>query len=341
MLSVQPTFDATPSPQQVARCLAELTSLRDREQLQQRLAGHLVAHFRPRGAQVCRRRHDRLEDWDVLALQGAPAEPGEDERRALLEALGREHPLHLDGVPGRAFYPLLGSHGAEAVLALQLDGSPSEAHQQVADEILRVYRNVIGLLDYGERDSLTGLLNRKSFDETFMRLAGLSAQAEPALSGCDGRRHWHSGDPCFLAVIDIDHFKRVNDGFGHLVGDEVLLLVARLMGETLRQHDRLYRFGGEEFVVLLSCSQDEGARAALERLRERVAGYPFPQVQALTISAGFTRIDADDTPEQAFGRADKAVYAAKEGGRDQVRCFDELLAVGAVSETATGGVDFF
>ena len=62
---------------------------------------------------------------------------------------------------------------------------------------------------------------------------------------------------------------------------------------------------------------------------------------AIGISAGFTRIDADDTPEQAFGRADKAVYAAKDGGRNQVRSFDELLAEGAVAEAATGGVDFF
>lgn len=330
-----------PSPHHVARCLAELTGLRDREQLQQRLAGHLVEHFQPAWAQVCRRRCDRIDAWDILALQGPPAEPCEDERRALLEALGREHPLHLADLSGRAYYPLPGSHGAEAVLQLQLDASPSDAHQLLADEILRVYRNVIGLLDYGERDGLTGLLNRKSFDETFMRLAGLSAQAASSLSGCDGRRQWHSGDPCFLAVIDIDHFKRVNDGYGHLVGDEVLLLVARLMGETLRQHDRVYRFGGEEFVVLLSCSQDAGAHAALERLRSRVAGYAFPQVGELTISAGFTRIDADDTPEQAFGRADKAVYAAKDGGRDQVRSFDELLAEGAVAGSASSGVDFF
>ncbi|MBN8487591.1 MAG: GGDEF domain-containing protein [Burkholderiales bacterium] len=330
-----------PSPHRVARCLAELTGLRDREQLQQRLAGHLVEHFQPAQAQVCRRRDDRIDAWDIQALQGPPAEPGEDEQRALLEALGREHPLHLADQPGRAYYPLPGSHGTEAVLQLQLDSSPSDVHHLVADEILRAYRNVIGLLDYGERDGLTGLLNRKSFDETFMRLAALSSQSEAGLSGRDGRRHWHSGDPCFLAVIDIDHFKRVNDGYGHLVGDEVLLLVARLMNETLRQHDRLYRFGGEEFVVLLSCSQDDGARAALDRLRSRVAGYAFPQVGALTISAGYTRIDADDTPEQAFGRADKAVYAAKDGGRDQVRGFDELLAEGTVVEAASGGVDFF
>jgi PleD family two-component response regulator len=92
----------------------------------------------------------------------------------------------------------------------------------------------------------------------------------------------------------------------------------------------------------MCCSHDDGARAALERLRERVAAHAFPQVGALTISAGFTRIDADDTPEQAFGRADKAVYAAKESGRDQVRGFDELLAEGTVAvEPAAGGVDFF
>ena len=81
----------------------------------------------------------------------------------------------------------------------------------------------------------------------------------------------------WLGVVDIDHFKRVNDGFGHLIGDEVLVLVARIMRQSFRHYDRLYRFGGEEFVVLLRGGDEEDAKAAFERFRTNVESYLFPR----------------------------------------------------------------
>jgi len=111
----------------------------------------------------------------------------------------------------------------------------------------------------------------------------------------------------WLGVIDIDHFKRVNDSHGHLIGDEVLLLLSRLMRNAFRFDDRLYRFGGEEFVVLMRCEYDADAMHALERMRGYVQAFNFPRVGKVTVSIGVTEVRSGDMPSMAFERADQAV----------------------------------
>ena len=146
----------------------------------------------------------------------------------------------------------------------------------------------------------------------------------------------------WLGVIDIDHFKRVNDSFGHLIGDEVLLLLSRLMRSTFRYHDRLYRFGGEEFVVLMRSASADAAALAFERLRSNVERFVFPRVGRITVSVGFTQVRPDDTPASAFERADRAVYHAKQSGRNRVTSHAALVADGTLSEAApTGDVELF
>ena len=144
-------------------------------------------------------------------------------------------------------------------------------------------------------------------------------------------------------MIDIDHFKRVNDTYGHLIGDEVLLLLARLMRSSFRFDDRLYRFGGEEFVVLMRCADAPAAALAFERLRSHVerhrvpAGRPHHGEHRLHRAAS-----AGDTPSGAFERADKAVYFAKGQGRNQVRHHAELVAAGHLEDDAkVGDVELF
>ena len=129
-------------------------------------------------------------------------------------------------------------------------------------------------------------------------------------------------------MIDVDRFKLVNDRFGHLIGDEVLVLVARIMRSTFRFHDRLYRFGGEEFVVLLTAHDEEGAGAAFERLRLHMEQFAFPRVGQVTVSIGYTDVRPGDTPQAAFERADRAVYYAKENGRNQVHSHATLVDSG-------------
>ena len=251
--------------------------------------------------------------------------------------------------PGLLMLPLTVGHKPAALIELERHPPIDAAERQRIEQLLRLYGNLRRLLDDNECDELTGLLNRKTFDESFMRLGPLR-QVEPVellplVISADGdeRRGRPASEESWLAVVDVDHFKRVNDQFGHLVGDEVLLLLSQLMRDTFRQDDRLYRFGGEEFVVLLRCPDASGARAALERLRRRVAERDFPQVGHLTISIGYTGIGVDDTPESAFGRADQAVYHAKQAGRNQVHEHAELVALGKLSlpGQTSGGVDFF
>lgn len=217
-----------------------------------------------------------------------------------------------------------------AVTALLLEietAQPLEqAEKDVIQSVSQVYKNLLGLLDYGEKDALTELLNRKTFDGAFFKAA--ADQDTVGELGRPGRRVYSAGKSYWLAVLDIDHFKRVNDSFGHLIGDEVLLLLAQLMRNSFRFHDQLYRFGGEEFVVLMRCAAHSDAVSALERFRNQVEKHIFPQVGTITVSAGFAALSDNDTPGGAFGRADKAVYYAKGHGRNQVCSYLALVDAG-------------
>lgn len=240
----------------------------------------------------------------------------------------------------RTVLPMASEREVEGVVELVGD-IPLDFHmQRVALAVLRIHRNFSSLLDYSERDTLTGLLNRKSFDETFLRATVHEATMEFEINPeerrhATRRRHW-------LGVIDVDRFKSVNDRFGHLIGDEVLVLVARIMRSTFRFHDRLYRFGGEEFVVLLTAHDEEGACAAFERLRAHLEQFGFPQVGQVTVSIGYTDVRPGDTPQAAFERADRAVYYAKENGRNQVQYHTALVQSGRLEQgDNTGAVELF
>ncbi|WP_027996242.1 GGDEF domain-containing protein [Simplicispira psychrophila] len=202
---------------------------------------------------------------------------------------------------------------------------PFSVHRlEVLTAIFNVYQNYQSLLDYSERDALTGLFNRKTFDEQFARHSGTENRAATAPN--DARlpggelQQW-------LAVIDIDHFKQVNDRFGHLYGDEVLILMANVLRSSFRSHDRIFRFGGEEFVVLLRSTSLATAHKVFNRFRQAVEEYSFPQVGRITVSVGFVS-SASNTPVEILGQADQALYFAKENGRNQVRFYDELVASG-------------
>jgi len=206
--------------------------------------------------------------------------------------------------------------------------------------ILSVYRNYQNILDYSERDSLTGLLNRKTFDEKFSRLLSTAAPEGSPQDHVE-RRHAHSGVGHWLAVVDIDHFKKVNDQFGHLYGDEVLILVANLLRSSFRAQDRVFRFGGEEFVVLLRSTTLEDARKIFERFRANVEKHEFPQVGRVTVSLGFASISTE-SPVVILGHADQALYYAKANGRNRVCYYDELVKSGELhSEVSNDTVEFF
>ncbi|MDZ7919736.1 GGDEF domain-containing protein [Rhodoferax sp.] len=252
-------------------------------------------------------------------------------------AVDRARAVHAETAPYTGVIPLLTAQGTWGLLEFGTEQPLSAAMLDLVEGILLTYNNLLGLLDYGEKDALTELLNRKTFDGAFFKAT--AEQHGDELPDGGERRHPHPDAGVWLAVLDIDHFKRVNDTYGHLIGDEVLLLLARLMRSSFRFHDQLYRFGGEEFVVLMRCDSAEHASQALERLREKVQAYAFPQVGTITVSIGFSVLLPHDTPSGAFGRADKAVYHAKEHGRNQVCSYQGLVASGDLVEQVAEGMD--
>jgi diguanylate cyclase (GGDEF)-like protein len=212
----------------------------------------------------------------------------------------------------------------------------------IIEGIATVYVNQQGLLDYSERDSLTGLLNRKTFDTRFARMtAQCVVSRKNALPGQAERRNSEQVRENWLAVVDIDHFKRINDRFGHLYGDEVLILLANILKSSFRANEKIFRFGGEEFVILLRSATRDNATMVFERLRRAIEQADFPQVGQVTISLGFVSISGD-TPVVVLGHADQALYYAKQHGRNQVQLYDRLIADNLLqTEDASGSVEFF
>jgi diguanylate cyclase (GGDEF)-like protein len=176
---------------------------------------------------------------------------------------------------------------------IELQARLQEAHEAVAHEAMH--------------DPLTGVLNRRAFGDVLTR----------ALS--EEQRH-HGG--LALGICDIDEFKKVNDALGHQAGDDVLRGLVRIMAGTLREHDVLSRFGGDEFVVLAERIDDADTARLFERMRAAVAADAIATRVGsvpITISFGVGMWRDDDTEDLLLARADTALYRAKSEGRDRVR----------------------
>jgi diguanylate cyclase (GGDEF)-like protein len=341
---------------QLVDSLADLTALRDRDALDIALVSAINDMLQPQSTAICRVVGDTgNERWRICAqLNAGQTTSTSDSAWSTLDLLPpmSQHPLRQQVVairqvlqssdcPSITVFPLASNPGAIGVLEIGTEAPLSEDAQRLVSGILRLYLNFQSLLDYGERDALTELLNRKTFDGAFLKA---TIEQQLAVDNVQGdRRDVACAGSYWLAMIDIDHFKRVNDNYGHLIGDEVLLLLARLMRAHFRFHDQLYRFGGEEFVVLMRCHGEAEAASVLERLRATTATHLFPQVGTITISIGFSEIKTGDTPSGAFERADKAVYHAKEHGRNQVCSHAALIASGELVAQAAniGDMELF
>lgn len=156
-------------------------------------------------------------------------------------------------------------------------------------------------------DALTGLFNRRHFEAEFDREYKRAKRYKNDLS---------------LAIIDIDFFKKVNDTYGHLCGDYVLKEVSYLIKQNFRQTDILFRYGGEEFAVILTETPSATACVPLERLRKKIEGYNFKfkgQELKITVSIGVSSNCDFENPSEMFEEADKALYKAKNSGRNSVR----------------------
>lgn len=180
----------------------------------------------------------------------------------------------------------------------------TQERDHAEEELKRV--NVI-LENQATTDSLTGIYNRRKFLEL------LQAQIQEA------KRY---GMPLALIFFDIDHFKQVNDTYGHAAGDTVLQELTRIVTGLIRQTDIFARFGGEEFVILVHNNDVRTGRELAEKIRSSVEYHRFPQMGTVTCSFGVVQFYPDDTAETVIKRADDAMYSAKQAGRNRVetRC---------------------
>lgn len=195
-----------------------------------------------------------------------------------------------------------------------LKGMVNEQTLVLIEGVYGIYANQIALLDTKERDMLTGLPNRQTMDNCLNDVVSY-------------HRDSNKGQikPSWMITLDLDHFKKVNDTFGHLYGDEVLIHFANLMKKAFRHTDFLFRYGGEEFVVILNNADAAGAASTLERFRSAVEHYKFPS-GSLTVSIGYTIIDPITPPTLHFEHADRALYEAKHKGRNQVVYYADITA---------------
>lgn len=223
------------------------------------------------------------------------------------------------------FYPLKNANNRTvAIIAIQANINDTQIHDTIS-MLLQIHQNFAGLINDNERDTLTGLLNRKTFEAKVNKV--FETMVTSAKRQDDKKNTLH-----FLALFDIDHFKSINDEYGHLVGDEVLRELSKLMKDTFRDKDLLFRYGGEEFLGVFECAKAQDIMQLLERFRKKVSSYQFSEVGKVTISIGYTEIFTYDNSSQVVSRADQALYYAKDNGRNATFHFEKLIAEGSIIE---------
>ncbi len=152
-------------------------------------------------------------------------------------------------------------------------------------------------------DQLTQIYNRKHFDETIEKEIKRSERYKVPLS---------------IVIADIDHFKKINDTYGHLSGDNVLVTFATLIKDNIRSTDMFFRYGGEEFVILLPSTTSKEAQILAEKLRIVIKENKFKDIDSITCSFGISEYIAGDSSTTFFKKADEALYSVKENGRDNI-----------------------
>jgi diguanylate cyclase (GGDEF)-like protein len=213
----------------------------------------------------------------------------------------------LDQLAADANAQLVEMNNTYAALVRRLEALVIEKDQLTKD----LQRANSELASLAATDGLTQLPNKRSFNEVLARELALADRNATALS---------------LVVVDVDHFKKINDTWGHAVGDIVLAHLADILKKSLRTSDFAARYGGEEFVLLLPCTPRDGAALVAERVRAMVAEKPFPAndgTVSVNVSLGVASIigpGCRDAAAKFFERADAALYAAKNGGRNRVVC---------------------
>jgi diguanylate cyclase (GGDEF)-like protein len=227
----------------------------------------------------------------------------------------------------------------EGVIEVHTNASLTQDELLTIEQLRRIYRNMYSLLEYSDRDALTGLLNRKSLDDAFYsavleELDGVSS--DPLIASTPNgmaqeRRHRVPAN-YWLGSALIDNFALIKEKHGHQIAEEVLVLVTRVMNNTFRTYDRIYHFNDEHFGVLMHCPDEALVLAAFERFRTNVEKTIFPQIGHVTVSCGFTNVMADDSPDSALEKTLSAVDFVQRSGHNKVSSHLGLVRRGFFAE---------
>lgn len=263
-----------------------------------------------------------------------------DERVA--NAITKVHKAELDnyieriGHQSLAVYVLTQERTVTYYLLVAFPRAITQADSYLIAGVLEIYRNFSSLLAHSQTDELTGLSNRKTFESAIYRVCEVIREQAGDTTAEENERYW-------LCAIDIDHFKSVNDQFGHLFGDEVLIRFAQIMRTEFKMDDLLFRFGGEEFIALVKAPNRQTVEAILERFRQTIEDTQFSKINRITASLGVVAVDPNIFHMTLMDYADQALYYSKEHGRNRVTFFEDLVAQGhARLETfEEGDIDLF
>jgi diguanylate cyclase (GGDEF)-like protein len=195
------------------------------------------------------------------------------------------------------------------------------------EALISVYCNQCELILSAEQDQLTGIYNRQAFAR--ITAAMFSTQQTDSLE-----YHKLEHSAC-LAIVDLDHFKKVNDRFGHSLGDEVLVLFAKMVKNSLRNSDYIFRYGGEEFVIILNDTDSRRAFDILNRLRLKAENLDYPKIGTITISIGYVPLEKEVGISKTIDMADNALYFSKDNGRNLVSNYYDLRARGLIGDQTT------
>ncbi len=214
---------------------------------------------------------------------------------------------------------------------ISCDRPPDNEELHELQYILQVYSSMITHLTHSNIDPLTGVYNRHAFGYELNRMSKCLTR--------DARRRMEL--PKYLAMIDIDGFKQVNDQFGHLLGDEVLVIFGQKILSTFRDYDTCYRYGGEEFAIILNQIDHTEVASVLDRFRQIIEEHVFTQVGQLTISIGYSYIEPGFVPSELLDKADSALYFAKKHGKNQICNYEVLLNNGQISRRHHSDIEFW
>lgn len=187
--------------------------------------------------------------------------------------------------------------------------------------LFHFYCHQLQMLQGTYRDALTGLYNRRAFNEKMTQLLDRSAGHQ---------RRAINFTPTIYVMLDIDYFKVINDSKGHLFGDEVLLLLAQQLTDSFRENDLLFRYGGEEFAMVLMDIEADQAQQTLDRFREKIANFDFPSINQVTVSIGYTLFNKRLSMNQLIGQADAALYHCKSTTRNAVHGYQDIVKEGLI-----------